>query len=76
MNNIDARWIKEIIIAVVLGFLSGELVSKLLGLVLRGGQWELFLSCFVPLFMVGGLLIVLMRYTKEEDDIINGNSNE
>lgn len=76
MNNIDARWIKEIVIAVVLGFLSGEFVSKVLGLLLKGDQWALFLSCFVPLFIIAGLIIVLMRYTKEEDDIINGGHND
>ena len=58
-DNIDKRWIKKILIALVFGFLSGEMISKLLGLFLTSEAWALFLEIWVPGCIVFGLLWIL-----------------
>ncbi len=70
MSNVGPRWIKEIIIAVVAGYASGKIVSILLGLVLTAAKWELFISMFIPGFIVIGLVIVLARYNKEKSHML------
>ena len=70
MDNIDSRWIKEILIAIVVGFVSGEIISKLLGLVLVAETWKLFLDLWVPACIIFALLYVLKRYGKEKEDTI------
>lgn len=76
MDNIESRWIKQIIIACLIGFGAGELISYVLGLFLTTSNWDLFLSLLVPAFVIFGLIIVLMRYQKEKDEMINGTGNE
>ncbi len=72
MNNISSKWMVRIISAIAIGFCLGEVVSKLLGYVLVDEKWSLLLSLFVPLFIVIDLIIVLWKYQKEKDDMING----
>lgn len=72
MNNISSKWLFRIIGAIAIGFCLGEVVSSLLGFVLVDEKWSLLLSLFVPLFIVIDLIIVLWKYQKEKDDMING----
>lgn len=73
MDNIESKWIIKIVIALIGGLISGQLVSFLLGLILTGQEWELLLGSIVPLFIVIGLLYVHSQYQKEEDDVIGSN---
>ena len=71
--NVEPRWVKKIVIAVAAGFVAGEIVSKLLGFVLIGAVWDLFLGLITPAFICIGLVYVLMQYTKEKDDMLGGS---
>ncbi len=71
--NVEPRWIKKIVIAIIAGFVAGEIASKLLSFVLIGNVWDLFLGLITPALMCIGLVYVLMQYTKEKDDILGGS---
>ena len=70
--NIEPRWIKKIVIVIAVGFVTGEIASKLLSFILIGAVWDLFLGLITPALMCIGLVYVLMQYTKEKDDMLGG----
>ena len=72
-DNIEPRWIKKIIVAVVIGFLTGEIITKVLGIFLTAEKWTLFLELWIPLCIISGLVYVLKKYTDEEDDTMGAN---
>ena len=69
-NQLDGKWIKRILVSIVSGGLIGKCISLILGIILTDEKWALFLQIWVPLCVVASLLIVLYRYQKEKEDII------
>jgi len=69
MSNLDKRWVKWIIVAVVFGWMLGTIVSNLLSVFLSD-TWALLLNMFTPAFIILGLAIVLFLYQKEKDKIL------
>lgn len=70
MNEIDSKWIKKIIKALILGFIIGRALSFITGLILTDPIFELFISLIVPCVIIIGLIIVLIQYQKEKDDTL------
>jgi hypothetical protein len=66
MNDIDKSWIKWIVAAVVLGFLAGELIYRVLDIVIVSASFVLLKNLAVPLCVIVGLLIVLYFYNKNK----------
>lgn len=75
MNEIDSKWIKKIIKALILGFIIGRVLSFITGLILIDPIFELFISLIVPCAIIIGLIIVLIQYQKEKDDTL-GNGRK
>lgn len=70
MEELKLKWGKWILVAVLIGFLAGEIVSKLLAFVLTGVYWQLLIDSIVPIFVIIGLLYVLYRYNKEKQEVL------
>ena len=70
LEELKTKWAKWIIIAVIIGFLAGELVSKVMAVFLTGIYWELLIDSIVPVFVIGALLYVLYRYNKEKHEVL------
>lgn len=70
LEELKTKWAKWIIIGVVIGFLAGEVVSKIMGFFLSGVYWKLLIDSIVPLFVIIALLYVLYRYNKERHEIL------
>ena len=71
INQIDSKWIKKIIISLLSGGILGKAISVVLGVFLTEAKWELFLQLWVPIGAISGLLIVLYKYQKEKENIID-----
>lgn len=70
LEELKTKWAKWIIVAVIIGFLAGELVSKVMAFFLTGVYWKLLIDSIVPIFIIIGLIYVLYRYNKEQRDIL------
>lgn len=69
MTDIEKKWIKYIVLALLLGFIAGRFMMWLLGLILSP-KWTLVVNLMVPVFMIISLLFVGFLYEKEKEKTI------
>lgn len=69
MTDIEKKWIKYIVLALLLGFIAGRFMMWLLGLILST-KWVLVVNLMVPVFMIISLLFVGFLYEKEKEKTI------
>ncbi len=69
-NDLNPKWVIEIVIGMITGGMVGKLIEVILAIFLKDAHWALFLKLWMPLCIIASLLIVLWRYQKEKDDTI------
>ena len=70
MSDYDRKWIKWLLLGVVIGYMLGKCVYVLLSLVIANTNMYEFANLIPPGLAIVGLLIVLFKYNKEREDQI------
>ena len=70
LTDTDKGWIKWIIIAIIIGFFVGKLISMVLGLFLDATKWALLIAACEPAAMVLALAIILAIYQKSKEKVM------
>lgn len=66
----DKKWIKWVILGLIIGFLAGKLLAIITGFFLDTEKWAVLIAFMEPAAMITALLIVLGCYHKEKEKIL------
>ena len=68
MTDYDRKWVKWLLLGMVLGYVVGKVITVLLGIVITDEAIYEFVK-FIPAGMsVLGIFLVLFSYNKEKED--------
>ena len=68
MNDYDKKWVKWLILGLILGYIIGKTITVLLGIIVTNVSLLAFLKLLPPGCAVIGLLLVLSKYNKEKEN--------
>lgn len=68
MTDYDRKWVKWLLLGMVLGYVVGKVITVLLGIVITDEAIYEFVKLFPAGMSVLGLFLVLFRYNKEKED--------
>lgn len=70
MNDYDRKWVKWLVLGMILGYIIGKAISVVLGIFITNDA----IYEFVKLTPMGtamlGILLTLFRYNKEKEDAL------
>lgn len=67
MSDYDSKWIKWLLLGMVLGYIIGKIILVLLGIVIANVNVYAFLKLLPPGFAILGLFFVLFIYNREKE---------
>lgn len=70
MSDYDRKWVKWLILGMVLGYIIGKAITVLLGIVVTNESVYEFVKLIPAGTAVLGLMITLFRYNKEKEDML------
>mgnify|MGYP007045649099 FL=1 len=68
MTDYDRKWVKWLLLGMVLGYVVGKVITVLLGIVITDEAIYEFVKLIPAGMSVLGLFRVLSRYNKEKED--------
>mgnify|MGYP000129785751 FL=1 len=68
MTDYDRKWVKWLLLGMVLGYVIGKVITVLLGIVITDEAIYEFVKLIPAGMSVLGLFFVLFRYNKEKED--------
>lgn len=68
MTDYDRKWVKWLLLGMVLGYVVGKVITVLLGIVITDEAIYEFVKSIPAGMSVLGLFLVLFRYNKEKED--------
>jgi hypothetical protein len=68
MTDYDRKWVKWLLLGMVLGYVVGKVITVLLGIVITDEAIYEFVKLIPSGMSVLGLFLVLFRYNKEKED--------
>ena len=68
MTDYDRKWVKWLLLGMVLGYVVGKVITVLLGIVITDEAIYEFVKLIPAGMSVLGLFHVLFRYNKEKED--------
>lgn len=68
MTDYDRKWVKWLLLGMVLGYVVGKVITVLLGIVITDEAIYEFVKLIPSVMSVLGLFLVLFCYNKEKED--------
>ena len=68
MTDYDRKWVKWLLLGMVLGYVVGKVITVLLGIVITDEAIYEFVKLIPAGMSVLGLFLALFRYNKEKED--------